>query len=400
MDTRTQEFLEYVQSGGQVETGDWMPDEYRARLVKFIEMHGNSELMGVLPERDWILRAPTLQRKLALTAKIQDEVGHAQLIYRVVEDLGKPRSACLDDLVSGKAKFHNVFHYPTRTWGDVGVIAWLVDAAAIVSQKALLKCSYAPYARIMKKICWEESFHILHGRDVILAMVTGTDEQFGLVQEALDRWWEPLMHFHGNPIPAEEDPMVVWRIKSQANEEARQQFLEGYVPQIRELGLTIPDPALRKDEETGTWLYTEPDWEKLRAVVTGHGPASAERLAFRRLSREDVAWVEQAVLAEAGVILRGLSAGAQGAAVPARGLGDAPDEQFAEIYAREQYARRQESVALWLVPREAVSEIDEFPDEFEMKYRRVDGYSIKARLHEARERAGTLDMAPGAGDAA
>ena len=208
MDTRTQEFLDYVQSGGQVETADWMPDEYRSRLVKFIEMHGNSELMGVLPERDWILRAPTLQRKLALTAKIQDEVGHAQLIYRVVEDLGKPRSACLDDLVSGKAKFHNVFHYPTRTWGDVGVIAWLVDAAAIVSQKALLKCSYAPYARIMKKICWEESFHILHGRDVILALVTGTPEQFELVQEALDRWWEPLMHFHGNPIPAEEDPMV------------------------------------------------------------------------------------------------------------------------------------------------------------------------------------------------
>ena len=228
-----------------------MPDEYRSQLVKFIEMHGNSELMGVLPERDWILRAPTLQRKLALTAKIQDEVGHAQLIYRVVEDLGKPRSACLDDLVSGKAKFHNVFHYPTKTWGDVGVIAWLVDAAAIVSQKALLKCSYAPYARIMKKICWEESFHILHGRDVILAMVTGTPEQFELVQEALDRWWEPLMHFHGNPIPAEEDPMYVWRIKSQANEDARQQFLDGYVPQIRELGLEIPDPALRKDEETG-----------------------------------------------------------------------------------------------------------------------------------------------------
>src|ERR671925_347878 len=147
MEAREQEFLEYVQSGGQVETGDWMPDEYRARLIKFIEMHGNSELMGVLPERDWILRAPTLQRKLALTAKVQDEVGHSQLIYRVVEDLGKPRDACLDDLVSGKTKFHNVFHYPTKTWGDVAVIAWLVDAAAIVSQKALLKCSYAPYAR-------------------------------------------------------------------------------------------------------------------------------------------------------------------------------------------------------------------------------------------------------------
>jgi len=186
MTAREQEFLEYVQSGGLVETDDWMPDEYRARLVKFIEMHGNSELMGVLPERDWILRAPTLQRKLALTAKIQDEVGHCQLIYRVVEDLGKPREQCLDDLIAGKSKFHNVFHYPTKSWGDVGVIAWLVDAAAIISQKALLKCSYAPYARVMKKVCWEESFHILHGRDTVLAMVTGTPEQFELVQEALE----------------------------------------------------------------------------------------------------------------------------------------------------------------------------------------------------------------------
>jgi ring-1,2-phenylacetyl-CoA epoxidase subunit PaaA len=298
VDDRTQEFLEYVQSGGQVETGDWMPDEYRARLVKFIEMHGNSELMGVLPERDWILRAPTLQRKLALTAKIQDEVGHCQLIYRVVEDLGKPRERCLDDLISGRSKFHNVFHYPTRSWGDVGVIAWLVDAAAIISQKALLKCSYAPYARVMKKVCWEESFHILHGRDTVLAMVTGTPAQFELVQEALLRWWEPLMHFHGTPIPADEDPMFVWRIKSQANEEARQQFLEGYVPQILELGLELPDPKLRRNED-GVWEYTEPDWDRLMAVVTGHGPASEERLAFRRLSRAEVDWVSRAVLPEA-----------------------------------------------------------------------------------------------------
>ena len=184
MDSRTAEFLAYVQEGGQVETGDWLPDEYRQRLVKFIEMHANSELMGVLPEREWILKAPTLQRKLALTAKVQDEVGHAQLIYRIAEDLGKPRDAMLADLVSGKAKFHNVFHYPTVSWGDVGVIAWLVDAAAIISQKALLKCSYAPYARIMKKICWEESFHILHGRDVILTLVTGTEMQRELLQEA------------------------------------------------------------------------------------------------------------------------------------------------------------------------------------------------------------------------
>ncbi|HEX5584404.1 1,2-phenylacetyl-CoA epoxidase subunit PaaA, partial [Gaiella sp.] len=260
MDERTTAFLEHVQSGGVVEAEDWMPDEYRARLTKFVEMHANSELMGVLPERDWILRAPTLQRKLALTAKIQDEVGHAQLLYRVVEDLGKPREACLDDLIAGRSKFHNVFHYPTRTWGDVGVIAWLVDAAAIISQKALLKCSYAPYARIMRKICWEESFHILHGRDVVLTLVTGTDGQRELVQEALDRWWEPLQMFHGNPIPASDDPMVRWRIKSQPNEEARQQFLEGYVPQVWELGLTLPDPKLRRGDD-GVWSYTEPDWD-------------------------------------------------------------------------------------------------------------------------------------------
>jgi ring-1,2-phenylacetyl-CoA epoxidase subunit PaaA len=299
MTAREAEFKEYVQGGGQVETGDWMPDEYRARLVKFIEMHGNSELMGVLPEREWILRAPTLQRKLALTAKVQDEVGHAQLIYRVVEDLGKPREQCLDDLISGASKFHNVFHYPTKTWGDVGVIAWLVDAAAIISQKALLKCSYAPYARIMKKICWEESFHILHGRDVVLTLVNGTDEQRELVQDAIDRWWGPLMQFHGNPIAADSDPMVEWRIKSQANEDARQQFLDGYVPQIWELGLSVPDAALRKDEETGVWHYSEPDWAELKHVVTGHGPKSQERLDFRRRFRDQEAWVRQAVLADA-----------------------------------------------------------------------------------------------------
>jgi ring-1,2-phenylacetyl-CoA epoxidase subunit PaaA len=293
-----QEFLEYVQSGGQVEAGDWMPDEYRSRLVRFVEMHAGSELMGVLPEREWILRAPTLQRKLALTAKVQDEVGHAQLLYRVVEDLGKPREASLDDLLSGKAKFHNVFHYPTLSWGDVGVIAWLVDAAAIVSQKALLKSSYAPYARIMKKICWEESFHILHGRDVVLAMVTGTDAQRELVQEAVSRWWGPLMQFHGNPIPRDQDPMYVWRIKSQGNEEARQQFLEGYVPQVRELGLELPDPRLRRRDD-GVWEYSEPDWDELRNVVTGHGPKSEQRLDLRRLARANSAWATRLLLAEA-----------------------------------------------------------------------------------------------------
>jgi hypothetical protein len=206
----------------------------------------------------------------------------------------------------------------------------------------------------MKKICWEESFHILHGRDVILAMVTGTPEQFELVQEALDRWWGPLMQFHGNPIPSDEDPMYLWRIKSQGNEEARQQFLDGYVPQISELGLTVPDPKLRKRDD-GTWEYTEPDWDELMHVVTGHGPKTEER----------------------------------GAAFEHAGSVVAPDADFAETWAREQYGRRGESVALWLVPRDAIRDVEDWADEFDLKYRRVDGYSIKARLKEARERAGT-----------
>ena len=353
MEAREQEFLDYVQSGGLVETDDWMPDEYRTRLIKFIEMHGNSELMGVLPERDWILRAPTLQRKLALTAKIQDEVGHCAVDLPRRRGSRKPRSACLDDLISGKSKFHNVFHYPTKSWGDVGVIAWLVDAAAIISQKALLKCSYAPYARVMKKVCWEESFHILHGRDTILAMVTGTPEQRELVQEAIDRWWEPLMHFHGTPIPADEDPMVIWRIKSQGNEDARQQFLEGYVPQILELGLEIPDPKLRRNDE-GVWEYTEPDWDKLLAVVTGHGPASQERLDFRRLSRAETdgsrRWSSRRQRD-----LGGFRQERKGQPFVHGGSFHAPDQAFADAYAREFYARRQESVALWVVPREAIT---------------------------------------------
>ena len=345
-------------------------------------MHGNSELMGVLPEREWILRAPTLQRKLALTAKVQDEVGHAQLIYRVVDDLGKPREQCLSDLLSGKSKFHNVFHYPTKTWGDVGVIAWLVDAAAIISQKALLKCSYAPYARIMKKICWEESFHILHGRDVILAMVTGTPEQFELVQEAVNRWWSPLMQFHGNPIAADDDPMYLWRIKSQGNEEARQQFLDGYVPQILELGLTIPDAKLRKRDD-GVWEYSEPDWDELKRVVTGHGPRTAERLAFRRRFIEQEQWVRDALF---GMIWEIFRQDRKGQPFEHAGSVEAPASEFAEAWAREQYGRRGESTALWLVPRDAIHSVTEWSDEFDLKYRRVDGYSIKARLKEARER--------------
>ncbi len=295
-DPRAEAFYAHVSSGGKVEADDWMPDDYRAAILKFVEMHANSELMGVLPERDWILRAPTLRRKLALTSKIQDEVGHAQLLYRVAEDLGKSRDQMLADLLAGKTKFHNVFHYPTRSWGDVGIIAWLVDAAAIVSQQALRDSSYAPYARTMKKICWEESVHIMHGRDVVLTLMTGTDAQRELVQEALNRWWGPLMQMHGPPTDPATDRDLIWGIKTKGNEQLRQEFLSIYVPRIWELGLTIPDPALSLDGESGRWRYTEPDWDELKWVVTGHGPASQERLEFRRLHTAETAWVRDAVL--------------------------------------------------------------------------------------------------------
>jgi ring-1,2-phenylacetyl-CoA epoxidase subunit PaaA len=294
---RLDAFNAHVAGGGKVEPGDWMPDDYRKAVLKFVEMHANSELMGVLPEREWLLRAPSLKRKLALTAKVQDEVGHAQLLYRVAEDLGKSREAMVEDLIAGKTKFHNVFHYPTKSWADVGVIAWLVDAAAIVAQMALRESSYAPYARTMKKICWEESVHIIHGRDVLLSLLNGTEKQRAMVQEALDRWWGPLMQMHGPPTDPAKDRDLAWRIKNKSNDELRQEFLNIYVPRIRELGLTLPDPALRYDEASGRWLYTEPDWQELYTVVTGHGPMSAERLAFRQLNYDETQWVRDAILA-------------------------------------------------------------------------------------------------------
>ena len=295
-DERFALFEAHLAAGRKVESTDWMPDEYRTSVLRFVEMHANSELMGVLPEREWLMRAPTLRRKLALTAKVQDEVGHAQLLYRVAEDLGKSREAMFDDLLAGVTKFHNVFHYPTVGWADVGMIAWLVDAAAIVAQQALRDSSYAPYARTMRKICWEESVHIMHGRDVVVTMVTGSPDQRAAIQDALDRWWGPLMQMHGPRSARETDRDLHWRIKAKTSEELRQEFLTIYVPRIRELGLVIPDPELRFDDAAGEWRYTEPDWHELRTVVTNHGPMSEARLAFRRLAREETRWVRESIL--------------------------------------------------------------------------------------------------------
>ena len=293
---RVEEFVAHVQKGGKVEAGDWMPEDYRKQILKFVEMHANSELMGVLPEREWINKAPTLKRKLALTAKIQDEAGHAQLLYRVAEDLGKSREAMYQDLLDGKTKFHNVFHYPTYSWGDVGVIAWLVDAAAIQSQKALLDCSYAPYARTMAKICWEESFHIKHGYDIIVTMMNGTQQQKDMIQEALNRWWLPLVMFHGPPTDPEKDRDLYYRIKAKNNRLLRQEFFAKYIPKIWELGLTLPDPEVRFDAEANEWKYTEPDWNELRMVVTGHGPRSQARLDLRRMAYADTQWVRDVIV--------------------------------------------------------------------------------------------------------
>ena len=258
-DERYAHFEAHVTAGGKIEATDWMPDEYRTAVLRFVEMHANSELMGVLPEREWIMRAPTLRRKLALTAKVQDEVGHAQLLYRVAEDLGKPREQMLDDLIAGQDEVPQRLPLPDEERGATSaIIAWLVDAAAIVAQQALRDSSYAPYARTMQKICWEESVHIMHGRDVVVTLMTGTESQRELVQEALNRWWGPLMQMHGPRGDRAKDRDLHWRIKAKTSEELRQEFLTIYVPRLWELGLTLPDPELRLDETTKTWSYTEP----------------------------------------------------------------------------------------------------------------------------------------------
>jgi ring-1,2-phenylacetyl-CoA epoxidase subunit PaaA len=295
-------FKQMIQEGHKVEARDWMPKEYRQLVIKFIERHALSELMGALPERSWILRAPSLHRKLAVTSKVQDEVGHAQLLFRLLEDLGRSREAIMADLFSGKSKFHNVFHYQMPTWADMGLFVWWVDAASLFAQSGLRRASYAPYARTMIKVCWEEAFHLKHGEDIVLTLAMGTPQQRAMLQEAANRWWEPVMMFFGPPTPAEQDDAIQWGLKEKSNEELRQAWLNRYVKQILELGIAIADPKLRYNEETKLWEYTQPDWKKLYSVVTGHGPASQQRLSFRQLSYAESEWVRQAILGGSAVV--------------------------------------------------------------------------------------------------
>lgn len=291
--TPTEVFKAHIDTGGRVEATDWMPDEYQQGALKFIEMHANSELMGALSEREWIGRAPSLRRKLSLAAKVQDEVGHAHMLYRVAEELGKPREAMIADLSGGRTKFHNVFHYPTRTWGDVAVIGFLVDGAALVTQTALLDSSYAPYVRVLRRICAEESLHQRHGEDLMLELCAGTDEQRRMFQEAVDRWWEPIMHFFGPPSNPAKDRLRYWRLKVDSNEFLRQRFFDRYVPKLWDLGISVPDPALAYDDEAGEWLWTQPDWDRFWQVVGGNGPMTKARLALRRGVYDAHAWVRE-----------------------------------------------------------------------------------------------------------
>ncbi|NOT00777.1 MAG: 1,2-phenylacetyl-CoA epoxidase subunit A [Phycisphaerales bacterium] len=299
-------FEDRVLRGDKVEPGDWMPREYREQLIRLIHVHANSEICGALPEGGWIPHAPTLKRKLALCAKVQDEVGHAQLLYRAAETLGKPREEMLTELIQGKAKYSNVFHYHAKTWADVATIAWLIDAAAIVNQTMMAEGSYGPYARALKRICYEEAFHLTHGYDMCITLARGTKMQRDMLQDAINRWWGPIMMFHG-PSDKESkhtEQLMRWRVKLKTNDEQRQQFLKQYVPKMLELELTTPDPNLKYDETAKEWRYTEPDWKEFLNVVRGNGPASALRLRTRRMAHEEGAWV-RAALGEKGETAKG-----------------------------------------------------------------------------------------------
>ncbi|MEA2497907.1 MAG: ring,2-phenylacetyl-CoA epoxidase subunit PaaA [Actinomycetota bacterium] len=286
-----------IEAGDKIETEDWMPDDYRMGVLKFIEMHANSEIMGALPERECLPSAPTLQRKMSLCAKIQDEVGHAQLLYRVAEDLGKGRDAMFEDLVNGKSKFHNVFHYPVKHWGDVAIIGWLIDGAALVTQAALLDSSYAPYTRVLKRICAEEQLHLRHGEDITLELASGTDAQREMFQEALNRWWLAIIHFFGPRSNPDRDLLLKWKVKTRLNEDLRQEFLDRYVPRIVELGFTFPAPTPFHDEKAGHWLINDDDidWGPLESIKKNEGPETARRLGNRKETYDSHRWVREAL---------------------------------------------------------------------------------------------------------
>jgi len=291
-----------IDAGGFIEAKDWMPDHYRRTLVRQISQHAHSEIVGMLPEGNWVSRAPTLKRKAILLAKIQDEAGHGLYLYSAGETLGTSRDQMLDALHSGKAKYSSIFNYPTLTWADVGVIGWLVDGAAIMNQIPLCRCSYAPYARAMIRVCKEESFHQRQGFDALHVMMKqGTDAQRAMVQDATNRWWWPSLMMFGPPD--DQSPNTAqsmrWGIKRLSNDELRQKFVDATVEQAKVLGVTLPDPDLKWNEARGHHDFGAIDWSEFWRVVGGDGPCNKERLATRVAAWDDGAWVREAALAHA-----------------------------------------------------------------------------------------------------
>ena len=290
-----------IANGETIEPKDWMPERYRTQLIRMMSQHAHSEIVGMLPEGNWITRAPSLRRKMTLLAKVQDEAGHGLYIYCGAETLGIDRAELVDQLLSGRAKYSSIFNYPTLTWADIGVIGWFVDGAAIVNQTVLAKASYGPYARAMIRICKEENFHKKQGYEIIATLARGTPAQKAMAQDAVNRWWWPSLMMLGpsdtdSPNTAE---LMRWRVKRKTNDELRQRFIDLTVPQAEAVGLTLPDPDLKLNPETNSYDFGPIDWEEFWAVVKGNGPCNRERLQARRDAHENGRWVREAAEAYA-----------------------------------------------------------------------------------------------------
>jgi ring-1,2-phenylacetyl-CoA epoxidase subunit PaaA len=298
---KLQLFETRIARGEKIEPGDWMPEEYRRQLIRMISQHAHSEIVGMLPEGAWITRAPSLRRKMILLSKVQDEAGHGQYLYHAAETLGVTREEMLADLLEGRAKYATVFNYPTLTWADNAVIGWLVDGAAIKNQTMLAQCSYGPYSRAMVRICAEEGFHMKQGKEMVILYSQGTPAQRQMVQDAINRWWWPTLMMFGLPDDQSTNSpaLLRWRVKTRTNDELRQEFVDELVPELRRLGLIVPDPDLHHDAGTGHWRYGTIDWNEFWRVVKGNGPCNAERMAARRQAHDDGRWVREAMEAYA-----------------------------------------------------------------------------------------------------
>jgi ring-1,2-phenylacetyl-CoA epoxidase subunit PaaA len=301
MSVEERAFQARIDAGEKIEPKDWMPEEYRRTLIRQIGQHAHSEIVGQLPEGNWITRAPTLQRKAILIAKVQDEAGHGLYLYSAAETLGISRDELIAMLHSGQMKYSSIFNYPTLTWADIGAVGWLVDGAAIMNQVPLQKCSYGPYARAMVRICKEESFHQRQGFDLMTKMARGTPEQKAMAQDALNRFWQPSLMMFG---PSDKDSVhsaqsMAWKVKINSNDELRQKFVDQTVPQAHYLGLHVPDDKLAWNEDKQGYDFSEPDWEEFYAVVRGDGPCNRDRLGARVKAWEDGAWFREGLLAHA-----------------------------------------------------------------------------------------------------